>query len=92
MAPSGDRNVKLIASAAAAAAAAAATASVPTRIVNTFGQRANDDEDTRGQTKLKDGGDDEKRRLAPRSASELSRRPPRARAGLPFPEAGGSSE
>jgi len=38
------------------------------RIVDTFGQRANDREDTRGtggQTKLKDGGDDEKRRLAP---------------------------
>ena len=39
MAPSVGRNVKLIVS-----AAAASVASVPNRIVDTFGQRANDDE------------------------------------------------
>jgi len=50
MAPSVDRNVTLIVS--AAGAAAASVASLASRIVDTFGQRANG----QGGKQLKDGG------------------------------------
>jgi len=57
------------------------------RIVDTFGQRDNNQEDitwpAHAQTKLKDGGHDEKRRLQLREQSfpAMQRRP-----GLLFPE------
>jgi len=79
MAPSGDRNVKLIVS---------ATAAVPSRIVDTFGQRANDDEDTQPAGK-------QSSKMAAMMKNGDCRRvsyPVGARAGLLFPEPAGSAE